>query len=71
MHIPLDLEINIDGSRIRFVGLDKLREHQNEIYLLETDNLKLHPISFKTGNLEDVLLPNILQLDAGMKAKER
>ena len=48
VHMPLDLELTIDDLKTRFIALDKLRNYKNEIYLLDTDDLKLHPISFKT-----------------------
>lgn len=58
-HIPLDLELIIDGSKTRFIALDKLRDFKNIIYTLDTDNMNINYYILQKGkSLEDFIDEN-------------
>ena len=61
IHMPLDLEAIVDGSKIRFIALDKLRDSKNTIYTLDTNNISINHYIIEKGYLTDPIkgIPNL------------
>ncbi|MEK6872414.1 MAG: metallophosphoesterase [Nanoarchaeota archaeon] len=49
IHIPIDIEIVIDNSKIRFIALDKLKDLESSIYVLDTESLEVNKYLYKNN----------------------